>query len=121
MEGINSYEKKALFVLLALIMILGQLSVMEEPVYAATKSKSWQDAYAKILKSPKEFYKLWGSEDESAYNKYLLTPGGWSREITKRELAISDTFAVVNMNLSSGVREMHSHQQSEWGGHIKTM
>lgn len=45
----------------------------------------------------------------------ILTPGGWSREITKRELAISDTFAVVNMNLSPGVREMHSHQQSEWG------
>lgn len=64
-------KKKAYLVLLALIMILGQLSVIEEPVYAATKSKSWQDAYAKILKSPKEFYKLWGSEDESAYNKYL--------------------------------------------------
>ncbi|MDO4562400.1 MAG: cupin domain-containing protein [Clostridia bacterium] len=44
-----------------------------------------------------------------------LKPGGWSREITKRELAISDTFAVVDMNLSPGVREMHSHQQSEFG------
>ncbi|MDO4565201.1 MAG: cupin domain-containing protein [Clostridia bacterium] len=44
-----------------------------------------------------------------------LRPGGWSREITKRELAISDTFAVVDMNLSPGVREMHSHQQSEFG------
>ncbi|MDO4542792.1 MAG: cupin domain-containing protein, partial [Bacillota bacterium] len=32
-----------------------------------------------------------------------------------RELAISDTFAVVDMNLSPGVREMHSHQQSEFG------
>lgn len=45
----------------------------------------------------------------------ILKPGGWSREITKRELAISDTFAVVDMNLSPGVREMHTHQQSEWG------
>lgn len=45
----------------------------------------------------------------------ILRPGGWSREITKRELPISDTFAVVNMNLSPGVREMHTHQQSEWG------
>ena len=45
----------------------------------------------------------------------ILRPGGWSREITKRELPISDTFAIVNMNLSPGVREMHTHQQSEWG------
>ncbi len=45
----------------------------------------------------------------------ILRPGGWSREITKRELPVSDTFAVVNMNLSPGVREMHTHQQSEWG------
>ncbi len=45
----------------------------------------------------------------------ILRPGGWSREITKRELPVSDTFAIVDMNLSPGVREMHSHQQSEWG------
>jgi hypothetical protein len=64
-------KKKAFLVLLALIMVLGQLHVMEEPVFAATKTEPWQDAYAKILKSPKEFYKVWGSEDESAYNKYL--------------------------------------------------
>jgi oxalate decarboxylase len=40
--------------------------------------------------------------------------GGWSREITKRELPISTTFAMVNMCLAPGVREMHSHLQSEW-------
>lgn len=45
----------------------------------------------------------------------ILKPGGWSREITKRELPIDDTMAVVDMNLSPGVREMHTHQQSEWG------
>ena len=45
----------------------------------------------------------------------ILKPGGWSREITKRELSIDDTLAIVNMNLSPGVREMHTHQQSEWG------
>lgn len=44
-----------------------------------------------------------------------IKPGGWSREITKRELPISDTFAMVDMCLSPGVREMHSHQQSEFG------
>ncbi len=44
-----------------------------------------------------------------------LKPGGWSREITKREFPVSDTFALINMCLDPGIREMHSHQQSEWG------
>jgi len=44
-----------------------------------------------------------------------IKPGGWAREITKRELPVSDTFALVNMCLDPGIREMHSHQQSEWG------
>ncbi len=44
----------------------------------------------------------------------ILKPGGWSREITKRELPVSDTFALINMCLDPGIREMHSHQQSEW-------
>ena len=44
-----------------------------------------------------------------------LKSGGWSREITSRELPVDETMAVVNMNLSPGVREMHSHLQSEWG------
>lgn len=44
-----------------------------------------------------------------------LKPGGWSREITSRELPIDETMAVVDMNLSPGVREMHSHLQSEFG------
>lgn len=44
-----------------------------------------------------------------------LKPGGWSREVTKRELPVDDTLAIVDMNLSPGVREMHSHLQSEWG------
>lgn len=44
-----------------------------------------------------------------------LKPGGWSREVTSRELAVDDTMAVVDMNLSPGVREMHSHLQSEFG------
>lgn len=44
-----------------------------------------------------------------------LKPGGWSREVTKRELPVDDILAIVDMNLSPGVREMHSHLQSEWG------
>jgi oxalate decarboxylase len=44
-----------------------------------------------------------------------LNHGGWSREITVRELPIATTLAGVNMSLTpGGVREMHWHQQAEW-------
>lgn len=45
----------------------------------------------------------------------IIKPGGWSREVTQREIATDTTLAIINMNLSPGVREMHTHQQSEWG------
>lgn len=45
----------------------------------------------------------------------ILKPGGWSREVTVRELPVSTTIAGVNMRLTGGgVREAHWHQQSEW-------
>jgi Cupin len=41
--------------------------------------------------------------------------GGWSREVTQRELPISTSMAGVNMRLTSGgVRELHWHKQAEW-------
>lgn len=44
-----------------------------------------------------------------------LNHGGWSREITIRELPIATTLAGVNMRLTpGGVRELHWHQQAEW-------
>ncbi|MDD9268142.1 oxalate decarboxylase family bicupin [Paenibacillus sp. GCM10023248] len=44
-----------------------------------------------------------------------LNQGGWSREITVRELPIATTMAGVNMSLTAGgVRELHWHQQAEW-------
>lgn len=44
-----------------------------------------------------------------------LNHGGWSREITVRELPIATTLAGVNMSLTpGGVRELHWHQQAEW-------
>ncbi|MDQ0493391.1 oxalate decarboxylase family bicupin [Paenibacillus brasilensis] len=44
-----------------------------------------------------------------------LNYGGWSREITVRELPIATTLAGVNMSLTpGGVRELHWHQQAEW-------
>ncbi|RCX23443.1 oxalate decarboxylase [Fontibacillus phaseoli] len=44
-----------------------------------------------------------------------LNHGGWSREVTVRELPIATTLAGVNMCLTpGGVRELHWHQQAEW-------
>ncbi|HSZ45296.1 MAG TPA: oxalate decarboxylase family bicupin [Streptosporangiaceae bacterium] len=44
----------------------------------------------------------------------LLT-GGWSREVTQRELPISTTLAGVDMRLKPGaIRELHWHKEAEW-------
>lgn len=44
-----------------------------------------------------------------------LNQGGWSREVTVRQLPIATTLAGVNMALTpGGVRELHWHQQAEW-------
>jgi oxalate decarboxylase len=48
-----------------------------------------------------------------AHNR-LLT-GGWSREVTARELPISTTLASVDMRLKPGaIRELHWHKEAEW-------
>jgi len=44
-----------------------------------------------------------------------LHAGGWSREVTVRELAISKSMAGVTMRLTAGgVRELHWHAAAEW-------
>jgi oxalate decarboxylase len=44
-----------------------------------------------------------------------LQEGGWSREVTQRELAVSKTLAGVDMRLTAGgVRELHWHTAAEW-------
>jgi oxalate decarboxylase len=44
-----------------------------------------------------------------------LQDGGWSREVTQRELPIATEIAGVNMRLKTGgVRELHWHKQAEW-------
>jgi oxalate decarboxylase len=44
-----------------------------------------------------------------------LNHGGWSRQVTVRQLPIATTLAGVNMRLTpGGVRELHWHQQAEW-------
>ena len=50
----------------------------------------------------------------SMANKRLYK-GGWSREVTVRELPVSKSLAGVNMRLTAGgVRELHWHTAGEW-------
>ena len=44
-----------------------------------------------------------------------LETGGWTRQVTVRELGISTNIAGVNMRLNrGGVRELHWHKAAEW-------
>jgi oxalate decarboxylase len=41
--------------------------------------------------------------------------GGWTRQVTVRELGISTTIAGVNMRLNrGGIRDLHWHEATEW-------
>ena len=43
------------------------------------------------------------------------TEGGWTRQITQRELGISKDIAGVDMRLNAGsIRELHWHKEAEW-------
>ena len=43
------------------------------------------------------------------------TNGGWTRQVTERELGISKDIAGVNMRLNAGsIRELHWHKEAEW-------
>jgi oxalate decarboxylase len=44
-----------------------------------------------------------------------LESGGWTRQITVRELGVSKDIAGVNMRLNAGgIRELHWHKAAEW-------
>jgi oxalate decarboxylase len=44
-----------------------------------------------------------------------LESGGWTRQVTERELGISEDIAGVNMRLNAGgIRELHWHKAAEW-------
>jgi oxalate decarboxylase len=44
-----------------------------------------------------------------------LESGGWTRQVTARELGVSKNLAGVNMRLNAGsVRELHWHKAAEW-------
>jgi oxalate decarboxylase len=50
-----------------------------------------------------------------AFGHKRLHDGGWSREVTVRELAVSKSMAGVDMRLTAGgVRELHWHTAAEW-------
>src|SRR5271165_4238928 len=41
--------------------------------------------------------------------------GGWARQVTQADFAISETISGVNMRLTAGgIRELHWHQAGEW-------
>ena len=49
-----------------------------------------------------------------------LESGGWTRQITVRELGVSKDIAGVNMRLNAGgVRELHWHKAAEWAYMLK--
>ena len=44
-----------------------------------------------------------------------IQDGGWARQVTQADFAVSDTIAGVNMRLTNGgVRELHWHLAAEW-------
>ena len=44
-----------------------------------------------------------------------IESGGWTRQVTSRELPVSTTMAGVEMRLTAGgVRELHWHVEAEW-------
>jgi len=54
---------------------------------------------------------FWASFN-NAHRRYQN--GGWAREVTQEDFAISKDFSGVNMRLGqNGIRELHWHQQSE--------
>jgi oxalate decarboxylase len=49
-----------------------------------------------------------------------LQPGGWARQVTHREMPVAKDLAIVNMRLEAGaIRELHWHNETEWGFVVK--
>ncbi len=66
---------------------------------------------------------LFWSSFNTAHTRFQ--DGGWAREVTQADFAISEAVSSVNMRLSvGGIRELHWHQQAEWAvvldGNIRT-
>jgi oxalate decarboxylase len=75
----------------------------------ASQFPSFQDPPATDVNGMQLF---WASFN-NAHRRYQN--GGWAREVTQEDFAISKDFSGVNMRLGqNGIRELHWHQQSEW-------
>src|SRR5580704_16323433 len=68
---------------------------------------------------------VWGTETDAgtvppfkypfAMARKRIESGGWTRQVTVRELPVSKSIAGVEMRLTAGgVRELHWHVSSEW-------
>jgi oxalate decarboxylase len=75
----------------------------------ASQFPSFQDPPATDVNGMPQF---WASFN-NAHKRYQN--GGWAREVTQSDFAISEDIAGVNMRLAeNGIRELHWHQQAEW-------
>src|ERR1700723_1304555 len=75
----------------------------------ASQFPSFQDPPATDINGMPLF---WASFN-NAHKRYQ--GGGWAREVTQADFAISEDIAGVNMRLgANGIRELHWHQQAEW-------
>src|SRR5437660_3076419 len=73
-----------------------------------------------ILSPPTDHGTLGNLRWSFADSHMHLSPGGWGRQTTIRELPTAPEIAGVNMRLKpGGVREMHWHQAAEWAYMLK--
>lgn len=61
-------NKKILSIIVTICIFVGLAYISSTPVQAA-KGTEWQEAYAEVLNSPNEFYRITGSKDLSEYNR----------------------------------------------------
>lgn len=88
--------------------IAGQEPGPQNPALAA-QFPSFQDPPATDVSGMELF---WASFN-NAHKR--IQDGGWAREVTQADFAISEAVSGVNMRLGpGGVRELHWHQQAEW-------
>jgi oxalate decarboxylase len=70
---------------------------------------SFQDPPATDVNGMPQFWASFNNMHKRIQN------GGWARQVTQADFAISETIAGVNMRLDAGgIRELHWHQQAEW-------
>ena len=80
----------------------------QNPVLAS-QFPSFQDPPATDVNGMQLFWASFNNAHKRFQN------GGWAREVTQEDFAISTDIAGVNMRLAqNGIREMHWHQQAEW-------